>query len=90
MPPVVNNVVKPCFYKVQNKQYSRPNKHSAEQTVGNVIVNDVLGNRGIQQVAKGNQKSATHIDKKQFFVRLIKLGKLLYELPEGNGNRRFF
>ena len=78
--PIGNEEVQPHFCDIQNKYHRRPGQNKAQISVGNVFVDDVLGDDRIKQVCQGYQKGTEHIPGKKPFVGLVIFNKFSYHI----------
>ena len=71
MAPVLDDIVQQRLESVDAQQHARPDEQQPQILRRHILVDDVLGDDGIKQIAQRHNKGAEHIDEKQFSVRLI-------------------
>ena len=67
--PVLNDIIEESLHHVDEEEHRGPGDEEPQIFIGNVIVDDILGDNGIKQVAAGDDEGAGHVQNKQTQMR---------------------
>lgn len=71
MAPILDKVIQPAFQAVNQKHGRAGENQQPQIAVRDVVVDNILGDDRIKQVADGDGKGADQVEREQFQVRFV-------------------
>ena len=78
MSPVLNYKVKTGFQNIDAKKHQCPDDKQPQVFIGDIVIDDILGNDRVKKVAARHNKGAGHIQNKKLQMGFVEFCKFPY------------